>query len=82
MNTFYKISKEDADKVGYFEYQNGSAFSPFCAEQVDGTYLVSCSLVEKLKNNKNIIKADWASMTVINETEINTKQIFTPTENQ
>ena len=82
MNTFYKISKEDANKVGYFEYEGGNAFSPFCSEQVDGTYLVSCSLVEQLKNNKNIMKADWAVMTVIDETEINTKQIFTPTENQ
>ena len=82
MNTFYKISKEDADKVGYFEYQNGSAFSPFCAEQVDGTYLVSTSLVEQLKDNENIIKADWANMTIIDETEIDTKPVSMPFENQ
>jgi len=75
MNTFYKISKQDADKVGYFEYQNGSAFSPFCTEQVDGTYLVSCSLVEQLKDNANILKADWKSMDVIDETEIDTKEV-------
>lgn len=75
MNIFYKISKEDADKVGYFEYDLGYAFSPFCAEQVDGTYLVSCSLVEQLKDNENILKADWSKMTVIDETEIDTKEI-------
>jgi hypothetical protein len=75
MNTFYKISKEDADKVGYFEYESGNAFSPYCSEQVDGTYLVSCNLIELLKDNENIIKVDWSAMTVINETEINTKQI-------
>lgn len=81
MNTFYKISKEDADKVGYFEYQNGSAFSPFCAEQVDGTYLVSCSLVEQLKYNANILKANWKSMDVIDETEIDTKEVSILGEN-
>jgi hypothetical protein len=75
MNTFYKISKIDADKVGYFEYNGGSAFSPFCSEQVDGTYLVSCSLVEQIKDNVNILKADWKSMDVIDETEIDTKEI-------
>lgn len=75
MNTFYKISKQDADKVGYFEYGLGYAFNPFCVEQVDGTYLVSCSLVEQLKDNANIIKADWQSMEVIDETEIDTKEV-------
>ena len=75
MNTFYKISKIDADKVGYFEYSGGSAFSPFCSEQVDGTYLVSCSLVEQLKDNANILKANWESMDVIDETEIDTKEV-------
>lgn len=81
MNTFYKISKEDADKVGYFEYSGGNAFSPFCAEQNDGTYLVSCSLVEELKDNENILKADWSKMTIIDETEIDTKEVSMPFEN-
>jgi hypothetical protein len=82
MNTFYKISKEDADKVGYFEYSGGNAFSPFCAEQVDGTYLVSCTLVNQLKDNENIIKADWTKMTVINEEQIDTKEVFNPLVDQ
>lgn len=81
MNTFYKISKEDANKVGYFEYSQGNAFSPFCSEQVDGTYLVSCSLVEQLKDNAKILKADWKSMEVIDETEIDTKEVSMPFEN-
>lgn len=82
MNTFYKISKEDANKVGYFEYGVGNAFSPFCAEQVDGTYLVSCSLVNQLKDNENIIKADWTKMSVINESQIDTKPTPILSENQ
>jgi plasmid replication initiation protein len=81
MNTFYKISKEDANTVGYFEYSEGSAFSPFCAEQVDGTYLVATSLVEELKDNENILKVDWTSMTIIDESQIDNKPVPFPFEN-
>ena len=74
MNTFYKISKLDANKVGSFEYETGYEFNPFCSEQVDGTYLVSVDLVEQLKNNENIKKVDWSQLEIIDETQINTKE--------
>ena len=73
MNTFYKISKLDANKVGSFEYEVGYEFNPFCSEQVDETYLVSVDLVEQLKDNENIKKVDWTKLEVINSTQINTK---------
>ena len=73
MNTFYKISKLDANKVGSFEYETGCEFNPFCSEQVDGTYLVSVDLVEQLKDNENIKKVDWTKLEVIDKTQINTK---------
>lgn len=73
MNTFYKISKEDANKVGSFEYEIGYEFNPFCNEQVDETYLVWVDLVEQLKDNENIKKVDWSQLEVIDETQINTK---------
>jgi len=76
MNTFYKISKLDANKVGSFEYEIGYEFNPFCSEQVDGTYLVSIDLVEQLKDNENIKKVDWTKLEVINSTQINTKIII------
>jgi hypothetical protein len=75
MNTFYKISKLDANKVGSFEYEVGYEFNPFCSEQVDGTYLVSIDLVEQLKDNENIKKVDWTKLEAINSTQINTKII-------
>ena len=74
MNTFYKISKEDANKVGSFEYEVGYGFNPFCSEQVDETYLVSVDLVEQLKDNENIKKVDWTKLEVIDKTQINTKE--------
>jgi hypothetical protein len=73
MNTFYKISKLDANKVGTFEYEVGYVFNPFCSEQVDGTYLVSIDLVKQLKDNENIKKVDWTKLEAINSTQINTK---------
>jgi hypothetical protein len=73
MNTFYKISKLDANKVGSFEYETGYEFNPFCNEQVDETYLVWVDLVEQLKDNENIKKVDWSQLEVINSTQINTK---------
>ncbi len=76
MNTFYKISKLDANKVGSFEYETGYEFNPFCSEQVDGTYLVSIDLVEQLKDNENIKKVDWTKLEAINSTQINTKIII------
>ena len=76
MNTFYKISKLDANKVGSFEYEVGYEFNPFCSEQVDGTYLVSVDLVEQLKDNESIKKVDWTKLEVINSTQINTKIVI------
>lgn len=73
MKFFYKITKIDATIVGYFEYPEDCAFNPFCAEQVDGTFLVAVSLVEELKDNPNIQKVDWASMEIIPESESNLK---------
>ena len=75
MNTFYKISKEDANKVGSFEYKTGYEFNPFCNEQVDETYLVWVDLVEQLKDNENIKKVDWSQLEIIDETQINNKEI-------
>jgi len=76
MSRFYKISKEDANKVGSFEYETGYGFDPFCNEQVDETYLVWVDLVEQLKDNENIKKVDWSQLEVIDETQINTKIII------
>ena len=73
MYIFYKISKEDANKVGSFEYEIGYEFNPFCSEQVDATYLVSVDLVEQLKDNENIKKVDWSQLEIIDETKIDNK---------
>jgi hypothetical protein len=75
MENFYKISKTDANKVGRFEYDNGCMFDPFCSEQVDGTYLVSESMVNLLVNNEKMQKVDWSKLTKINSSQINNKVV-------
>jgi hypothetical protein len=82
MDTFYKITKENAEIVGYFNYGDNYAFNPFCAEQMDGTFLVATSLVEELKENPNIEKVDWASMEIIPASESNLKPIPFPHESE
>ena len=78
METFYKITKVNAEIVGYFIYGDSYAFNPFCAEQMDGTFLVATSLVEELKDNPNIQKVDWASMDIINADQSNLKPVPGP----
>jgi hypothetical protein len=80
MEFFYKITKIDAEKVGYFYYAEACEFNPFCAEQVDGTFLVSVSLVAELQDNPNIQKVDWASMKIIPANESNLKPAPFPPE--
>jgi hypothetical protein len=75
---FYKITKANAQIVGYFEYPVDCAFDPFCAEQMDGTFLVSVTLVEQLKDNPNIEKVDWTSMEIIPASESNLKPVPCP----
>lgn len=75
MENYYKISKTDANKVGKFNYGNDEVFDPFCSEQVDGTYLVSESMVNLLVNNENMQKVDWNSLEMIDSSQINTKQV-------
>ena len=75
MENYYKISKTDANKVGIFNYGNAEIFNPFCSEQVDGTYLVSVDLVSQLSDNENIKKVDFSKLTIINETQINNKNV-------
>lgn len=80
MEFFYKITKIDAEIVGYFEYPVDYAFNPFCAEQMDGTFLVAVNLVEELKDNPNIQKVDWTSMEIIPLSESNLKPFPLPPE--
>ena len=80
MDTFYKITKANAKIVGYFNYGDGYDFNPFCAQQMDGTFLVSTRLVEQLKDNPNIQKVDWNSMKIIPANESNLKPVPFPPE--
>jgi hypothetical protein len=49
MKNFYKISKELADLIGYFEYKKGLAIDAKVGEQKDGSYLIEEGFLANLK---------------------------------
>ena len=73
METFYKITKEEADAIGRFEYATNQAFDPYVSEQTDGTFLVSQSLYNLLKEEEEIKKVDFEKKQTISKNELDTK---------
>jgi len=68
MENYYKITKEQANLITYFEYAKNEAIDPFAGEQKDGTYLISESMYKLLKQNDNIKKVDFTKCPLIDET--------------
>ncbi len=73
METFYKISKENAELIGRFMYDQHKMFDPFVNEQKDGTYLVSSDMYELLKQRAEIIKVDFTKLALIDKLAIDSK---------
>lgn len=65
---FLKISKQQAETIGYFEYKPQHFFDPYTREQKDGTFLVSTEVYEVLKDTDQFKKVDWTSVESTNET--------------
>lgn len=75
MGEFYKITKETATLIGQFKYGHDDIFNPFCAEQVDGTHLVSVELVNELIEHPDIAKINWNNLAII-DAEVNNPKII------
>lgn len=76
METYYKITKAQADLLGKFEYEKDKVFDPYCSEQKDGTYLVSEEMYLLLKSRGEFQKVDFTKRPKIDETKIDTKPII------
>lgn len=72
---YYKITKEQADAIGYFKYSDCEAFDPKCSEQSDGTYLVSETMYNMLKDRPEFSKVDFMKLSRIDKSQINTKPV-------
>lgn len=64
MGELYKITKAQADLIGYFEYEPHMAINPYCSEQKDGTFLVSEEMIQVLKS-LGINKIDFSKLAKI-----------------
>lgn len=74
MEKFYKITKDQADLIGRFEYAQNKVIDPFVGEQNDGTYLVSEYMYELLKERDEIKKVDFSKCELITKEELDTKE--------
>lgn len=73
METFYKITKEQAALIGRFEYAPNQMVDPFVGEQKDGSYLVSELVYNMLKDRPEIKKVDFTKCEKISENQLDTK---------
>ena len=74
MEGLYKITKADADLLGRFEYAPNEAFDPYCSEQDDGTFIVSETIYNILRDHPRFKKVNWSLKEKIQFEQLNTKQ--------
>ena len=58
---YYKITKEQANTLGEFTY-NDVNFNPFVRGQKDGKYIVSDNIYQFLKDTDQFKKIDWKNV--------------------
>lgn len=73
MEKFYKITPEEANIIGRFDYDTNSSFDPFCGEQSDDSYLVSEKMYTLLKEHENFKKVDFSKKELIEEKDLEFK---------
>lgn len=71
--TYYKITKAEADLIGRFEYDTNRAIDPYVNEQKDGTYLVSETMYNILKDHPKIKQVNFSVKTPIEKEALDTK---------
>ena len=73
MERFYKITKAEAALIGKFEYAPNQAIDPFVGEQVDGSYLISGTMYNLLKDRAEIKQIDFSKKTPVAQDKLDTK---------
>lgn len=71
--SFYKITKEQAQLIGKFEYEKWQMFDPFVGEQKDGTYLVDEKMYQLLKERSEFKKLDFTKQAFITKQSVDLK---------
>ena len=73
---YYKLTKEQAQNLGRFEYEPKKFFDALACEQKDGTYLVGENVVEFLKDNNIIKTINWNIIQKTNVLDIKTTNLI------
>ena len=60
---YCEITKQEADLIGKFQYETGRGFDPFCGLQVNGNYIISNTMYEKLKYRQEFSLVDFSNKT-------------------
>lgn len=62
---FYKITKEQAELIGKFDFGKNQKFDPFVGEQKDGSFLVSEKMYTLLKEHGALKRVDFKGKTTV-----------------
>jgi len=78
MENYYKITAAQATSIGKFNYSSFEAIDPFVGEQKDGSFLVSETIYNLLKDRPEFKKFDWSAKTPVPKEELDPKVVAIP----
>lgn len=74
METFYKITKAQAEAMGKFFYDKNKMFDPFAGETKDGYYLVTEDMYQIVKERIEFKKVDFGKITTVERLAVELKE--------
>lgn len=69
MENYYKITPAQAALIGKFNYSSFEAIDPFVGEQKDGSYLISETCYNIVKDRAEFKKVDFTKLVKIDDTK-------------
>lgn len=74
MENFYKITKSEATQIGYFEYASNQAIDAFAGEQKDGSYIISETVYQLLKDHPKFKEIDFNKKEKVSQENLQPKE--------
>lgn len=64
---YYVITKEQAEEIGIFYYQQNKCFNPFALKQHDGTFAINKNFLDSIKEHHALTSINVESLNTISE---------------
>lgn len=61
--TYYEITQDEADLIGFFQVDDNNYIDPYCGKQVNGNYIIKKSTVDDYAERAEIKAVDFSSKT-------------------